>query len=86
MLIKLFNIINGATHTGTTTAVFQQCSGANPSFFNGGGGGSVHALPWMHNQSTPLPLMAMRTKKHFKMLLMLSMGHLSIQCGILCNY
>ena len=33
MLIKLFNNINGSTHrssTGTMTAVFQQCSGANP--------------------------------------------------------
>ena len=31
MLIKLFNNINGATHsTGTMTAVFQQSSGANP--------------------------------------------------------
>ena len=47
----------------------------------GGGGGSVHALPWMHNQSTPLPLMTMRTKKNFKNVLMLSMGHLSIQYG-----
>ena len=59
MLIKLFNNINGAAHTctGTTTAVFQQCSGANPWFFNGGGGqcGSVHASSWVHHQSTPPP-------------------------------
>ena len=35
----------------------------------------------MHNQSIPLPLMAMRTKKTLKIWLMLSMGHLSMQYG-----
>ena len=58
---------------------FSSVQGRIYDFSMGEGGGqrgSVHASPWMHHQSTPPPPYG-----YEKILLMLSMGHLSIQYG-----
>ena len=88
MLIKLFNNINGAAHTGTTTAVFQQCSGGESMIFQWGGGGVNVGLFMPHpgcitSHPPPPPPMAMRKFCWCSVwdIYLYSMERLSIQGG-----